>query len=685
MATDQTQIQPSKEAETQSVFVADQDRVINYPRGMTNDQIDYDLHTNVRGNTPEDFFINFLPLKEIQQAWSAFDKNKGQILGEAISSVPAANAIASALKFEREEIDPAFKYAVTGDLEKTYKPWLDIWRESEVGKVATGESDKILSDNSWGIASPIPWFFAEFMPEQLLEFGTRASNWIGAYGIEKGVQKFGPPIIDKLMRSLPEDVSAALQKDIFGGEQKLKWAHDTLGTTPNTKTSVIQKAYRQAAEATHPDIVGGSGDEFKNVNNAYNAIIDYRKGVMSNFYDLFKSSKISGEGIKPTASPVKSRGIRLNTFPVLPEFSEGDLVRVGKESVKLLKITGNIATVNMAGKVMDLPIGQVQRMPVTGIEEYEKLQQLFDKHLDEADIIPGSDAYIKVARDKIDLLMQKYKDAVLKDYPETKEPIVANTDLFRTMDFEHFPKFESTMSKTRHAYASAAQKVFRHLILSDPKRAHLPSMITVGSAGAAKTSSLRNTFGDLSEDFRIVIDTNMASIKSGEKIVENIREYPGLDHIHFHTVYRKPASAWVNGVIKRMLKNPERRIVTVDDWLATEKSYKAILDWLEKYKGMPGRSYTFKETIDDHPQVNIDKKKLEEYVATIKPDRSFMENSVKLLNKEGKISDEELNLFLTGEANPKITQKNAKESTGGDQQGIEGVLQGKPKAGSLDE
>ena len=708
---DQEQIQPKSDPNTQSVYIADKDMVKNYPRGMSNDQIEYDVHTSVRGNSPEDYFVNFLPLKEVQQAWSFLGKNKEAIMdsaGQALKSSIPPLAIPGLLKFEREQVDPAFKYAVTGDLESVYKPWLQIWRESEIGKVATQASDQMLADaptmkvglpGSKDIAGPmglaagmvagekqqsmdvpygpkvIPWFLSEYAPEQLLEFGTKASSWIAGYGIEKGIQKFGPPIIDKLMRLLPEDVSAAMQKDIFGKEQALKWAHETLGTSPNDKTSVIQKAYRQAAEATHPDIVGGSGDEFKTVNEAYSAIIENRKGVMSQFYDAFRSSELAKAEARPTAAPAKSRGIRLNSFPVLPEYNEGDLVRVGNDAVKLLKITGNIATVNMAGKVMDLPLGQIQRMPVSGIAEYEKLQQMFDKHLDDGDIIPGSDPYLRIARDKIDLLIENYKAAVLKDYPGTTAPVVSNTDLFRTADFAHFPKFESTMSKSRHAFASAMAKVYDEILLSDPKTANLPNLVTVGAAGASKTGTLRHAIGDLAQ-YRFVKDTNVASPKSGERIFDMIRSFPGNQNIEMLVVYRDPEQAWVNGVIKRMFKNPERRIVTVDDWINTNKSYKAFLDLWAKYKDDPTMQQNIYEAITDAQPEVINLKQLEEKIAAQDPGKikKRMVEAVTDLNKEGRITDDELSMFLTGEVGNVSKGEVVKGGIGSDQKGI-GKLQ----------
>ena len=59
---------PSKPPD-QSVYVADKDIVKTYPLDMSNDEIDFDLHTTVRGKPPEDYFVNFLPLTGLQKAF----------------------------------------------------------------------------------------------------------------------------------------------------------------------------------------------------------------------------------------------------------------------------------------------------------------------------------------------------------------------------------------------------------------------------------------------------------------------------------------------------------------------------------------------------------------------------------------------------------------------------------------
>ena len=85
----------------------------------------------------------------------------------------------------------------------------------------------------------VPWFFTEFMPEQLLEFGTKASAWTGAYGIER----FGPPLINATLSKLPENVRSVLLKDIFAGEK-------VLTQDLQTQSATLQ-AY-QPTRSSHP-------------------------------------------------------------------------------------------------------------------------------------------------------------------------------------------------------------------------------------------------------------------------------------------------------------------------------------------------------------------------------------------------------------------------------------------------
>ena len=366
----------------QSVYVSDQNIVKTYPRDMTNNEIDFDLHTTVRGNKPEDYFVNFLPLNEVQQAWKTIDINGEEVAKTIGETAPGqvTKGLTSALAYEADVIDPAlklatqdpayafgFKQEVTPQaVANTYKPWLDLWRESALGSKATAISDKALvngpSDVNPQITSltgvganmipAIPWFFVEFAPDQLLQFGTKASNWVGVYGIEK----FGPPILNKILSKLPDSFRSELLVKAFKAEKAMASDFETLGMSANSKTSSVVNAYRDAAKMTHPDL-GGDPEEFIKINQAYEKILKSRNGWMDNFFDLFRQSpefKASQEVMGLLGNEKGSA--------IIP-FSEGDLVKMGGEMGKIVKIAGDIAAVNVAGKIIQTPLTKLTLIP----------------------------------------------------------------------------------------------------------------------------------------------------------------------------------------------------------------------------------------------------------------------------------------------------------------------------------
>lgn len=359
---------------TQSVYIADQDLVKSYPVEMSNNEIDYDLHTTVRKKSPEDYFVNFLPMQPIIQGFKKI----------AEFGVQTGKDYA---KFEQETLDPALKLSVirpdvvfAGEdpgsvtpeqLAQTYKPWLDIWRESTVGSAATGVSDKFLA-NAPAPVAVVPWFVAEFVPDQLLEFGTKPLNWVGAYGIEK----FGPTIINKTIQVLPESVRSVLLKDIFAGEKALQADFETLGIKPNTRTSDVEDAYKQAAKVTHPD-VGGPPGEFEAVNNAYTNIMKARGSLIDDLFDRFRptaqeAGKASGTVEVSLGPSPKERGkisglLGNQRGSALVPFSKGDLVKMGKQVGQVLKVSGTVATVNIMGKATEVPFDQLA--PYSNVKE----------------------------------------------------------------------------------------------------------------------------------------------------------------------------------------------------------------------------------------------------------------------------------------------------------------------------
>src|SRR3990167_4735940 len=353
----------------QSVYIADQDKVKLYPREMSNDEIDFDIQTSIRGKEPEDYYLNFRPLAAIQEGFKQIAT--GGLTAPAVQvRVKVGKKLAEEyMDFEEEFLDPALKFVAIRpdvalgfpqgevtleDIAETYKPWLDIWRESEVGKSATKVSDRFLTYAPAPIAA-IPWFIAEFAPEQLLEFGTKPLNWVGAYGIEK----FGPPVLNAALSKLPEKVRAILLKDIFKSDKNLKADFDTLGINTNAKTSEVVNAYKNAAKFSHPDS-GGTAKEFNAINTAYKNIMQSRGRMMDKLFDMFRESKVSKPQVRIAGLLGNRRGSAL-----IP-FSEGDLVKVGEKVGQFISLSGKIATVNLAGKVVEVGLNELSAVKTKG-------------------------------------------------------------------------------------------------------------------------------------------------------------------------------------------------------------------------------------------------------------------------------------------------------------------------------
>ena len=419
MATTATKTQETNGAD-QSVFIADKNKVKTYPREMSNNEIDFDVHVTERGKTPEDYFVNFLPLKDIQQSFK--DISMGYDFSEPTKDLKAISSfvgdIPDAFKLIAE--DPAYAFGFKREtspetVQATYKPWLDLWKESEIGKTATDfwQKNAPLSESPvinlptaemsaqgaaqgatmGGIAGMageavsgldsvaipygkqvVPWFVTEFMPDQLLEFGTKAENWVGAYGIEK----FGPPLIHKMLSKFPELTRAYKLSDLFSSEKALAPDFETLGLKINAKTSDVVKAYKKAAQVTHPDLVGGDGAEFIRVKNSYKRIMEARAKSINKLFDSFRRSSVGrAKGKVPLLS--NERGGAL-----LP-FSEGDIVRIGKDIGQVLQVSGEIALVNVAGRIAKVPIGKMKQVKKT--PEQSDLEQGLRETISEIEYI----------------------------------------------------------------------------------------------------------------------------------------------------------------------------------------------------------------------------------------------------------------------------------------------------------
>ncbi len=183
---------------------------------------------------------------------------------------------------------------------------------------------------------------------------TKASNWIGLYG----VQKFGPPVINAFLKASKLDRTFGLFKEAMTVEEKI--AHDLriIGVPPGTKQSVIDNEVQKKLRIINWQIkagnlegVGDLKEEAAQIFQAHKNIIEGRRNFLDSLFDAFKRTKASKFAQNLLSD---QRG----SVPILPE--KGDLVKVTGGIGKVLKIEGEMALVNVAGKVEQMAVSKLK-------------------------------------------------------------------------------------------------------------------------------------------------------------------------------------------------------------------------------------------------------------------------------------------------------------------------------------
>lgn len=80
--------------------------------------------------------------------------------------------------------------------------------------------------------------------------------------------------------------------------------YDILGISKEADTGTVRRAYRRRVQVVHPDVVGGSTDEFLRVTEAYETLVD---DVRRRTYDRLLQTGVLGP-TDPTVEYVRTGG-----------------------------------------------------------------------------------------------------------------------------------------------------------------------------------------------------------------------------------------------------------------------------------------------------------------------------------------------------------------------------------------
>lgn len=148
-------------------------------------------------------------------------------------------------------------------------------------------------------------------------------------------------------------------------------------------------------------------------------------------------------------------------------------------------------------------------------------------------------------------LIKKDEVGLLKKYKEKNGKII-NTDNFRPLFAEQgYKGYNSAAVQEPSSYL--AKKAYSEALKNPGQYA----TILAGGSGAGKSSAVKNSskIKAIMDESSVVLDGNLSSYPSAIKKIQEAQNAGKITPIVY--VYRDPLDAFENGVIKRMLTNPE--------------------------------------------------------------------------------------------------------------------------------
>lgn len=224
-------------------------------------------------------------------------------------------------------------------------------------------------------------------------------------------------------------------------------------------------------------------------------------------------------------------------------------------------------------------------------------------------------------------------EGMVNEYLDTNGKVI-NTDEARKLFAD--VGYNGANSAAVHEAASAVSKsAWRKALAENPGDR---AIILAGGSGTGKTSVATKVLGEMSEKASAFLDGNLSKISSALERIKEAKD-AGKDVILTY-VYRDPEDAWVNGVISRMLNNPDEggRVVPLSTFLENHNgSLKVVKDLLNNKDINKINLIDNSFGKDAHKLIELDK--LNNLSYDIDKLRSSLLAVTKKLYEQGKITD----------------------------------------------
>lgn len=189
----------------------------------------------------------------------------------------------------------------------------------------------------------------------------------------------------------------------------------------------------------------------------------------------------------------------------------------------------------------------------------------------------GKDA--KIQKKSIEMY-DKNPTKLLKAYkalPGVNGGKLINADEARKL-FKKIGYVGSNSQAVQEASSQIAKDVWRDM-LATTKRKEV--FLTAGGSGSGKTSAIKKLMGKDTKN-SVVLDGNLSKVRSAMQRLEEAID-AGKKPVVVYT-YREPLDAWENGVIKRMISNPDEggRVVPLSVFLQNHQGSYNVVKKLRK-------------------------------------------------------------------------------------------------------
>lgn len=329
----------------------------------------------------------------------------------------------------------------------------------------------------------------------------------------------------------------------------------------NTTPSQINKA----------SIKNDTAPTNKTSNRIIEQSVPQKKGLIQRMVDRYKNTPNKQGGFINVGEPLSTSGPRFEPRiqEIVSKMAEQNLggAKYWPESVAK-RLRGELRDKSVSLKESDL-----NKTKRTGF-----YTDFLDKKLNE--VVPrnksltGKEAKIQEAS------IEKYtknRESLMKEYQD-KNGKVVNADEAKKLFAD--VGYSGINSAAVHEASSALVKdVWKKLLKSSRSE---DAVITVGGSGTGKSTAVNNYLPNEVQKAGAIFDGNLSTLKTAKARIQEAID-AGM-HPTLVYVYREIADSWKNGVIKRMLINPEEggRVVPLSVFLENHKgSYNVVKTLLD--------------------------------------------------------------------------------------------------------